>query len=208
MMKDSIIHGIGIASCTLIAGLCIFAGSKYVNHLNTNADYAIEDTKLSLAAIGNSISEHQDSAETPESIVLQGVKYLYVDDESVIDSELFEKLSKDGTILVMYEGSVYVTEDAYDKYISETPTDATSAKADNTAEGESNRKSDNEYIVLDVDGNLIYLVEKGDTLTDVSSRISYSVDEIAEYNHIKDVNLIYAGETLRVPVDDTQADAN
>jgi LysM repeat protein len=139
---------------------------------------------------------------------LQGVKYLYVDDESAIDSELFEKLSKDGTILVMYEGSVYVTEDAYDKYISETPTDATSAKADNTAEGESNRKSDNEYIVLDVDGNLIYLVEKGDTLTDVSSRISYSVDEIAEYNHIKDVNLIYAGETLRVPVDNAQAEAD
>lgn len=70
---------------------------------------------------------------------------------------------------------------------------------------DANGKPDSEFIVenVDVDGNIIYLypVVKGDTLTKVSRRVGYSVDEIAEYNHIKNVNLIYAGESLRVPFD-------
>lgn len=57
----------------------------------------------------------------------------------------------------------------------------------------------NEYVVVDIDGSMVYLVKKGDTLSTVSGLIGYSVQELAEHNLIKNVNLIYEGQTLRVP---------
>ena len=42
-----------------------------------------------------------------------------------------------------------------------------------------------------------YVVESGDTLSAISRREGLSVSEIAEMNDIKDVNKIYAGQTLR-----------
>jgi LysM domain. len=206
-MKDSIIHIIGGVGCTLIAGACIIAGGKYVSHLNDNADYALANAQSALAtsSIVQSVN-YQDGEIAPDTLNIGDVKYVYVDDKAHIDPKLFEELSADDTILFIYRGSVYVTEDAYTAYVHKEPNSSTSAEADTTAEGKDKKTTDNEYIVLDVDGNQIYLVEKGDTLTAVSSRISYSVDEIAEYNHIRDVNLIYAGEVLRVPVSVDDAD--
>ncbi len=44
-----------------------------------------------------------------------------------------------------------------------------------------------------------YIVQRGDTLTIVSSRTGFSVDFLAQYNHLKDKNLIITGEVLRYP---------
>lgn len=49
------------------------------------------------------------------------------------------------------------------------------------------------------DGTVIYHIQKGDTLCYISTLLGYSVDELAEYNHIENVNLIYADSVLRVP---------
>lgn len=49
------------------------------------------------------------------------------------------------------------------------------------------------------DGTVVYLIQKGDTLSEISAKVLYSVDELAEYNKIKDVNLIYADSALRIP---------
>lgn len=57
----------------------------------------------------------------------------------------------------------------------------------------------NEYVVVDIDGSMVYLVEKGDTLSEVSGKVGYSVQELAEHNLIKNVNLIYEGQTIRIP---------
>ena len=56
-----------------------------------------------------------------------------------------------------------------------------------------------EFAVVDPDGNMVYIVKKGDTLSKISGILGYSVDELAEYNHIHNVNLIYVGESLRIP---------
>lgn len=48
-------------------------------------------------------------------------------------------------------------------------------------------------------GDAIYIIKSGDTLTDISRLFGYSVDKLANYNEIRDVNLIYANSTLRVP---------
>ena len=45
----------------------------------------------------------------------------------------------------------------------------------------------------------VYHIQKGDTLSAISDKLLYSVDELAKYNQIKDVNLIYAGSSLRIP---------
>ncbi|MFF2053831.1 LysM peptidoglycan-binding domain-containing protein [Leifsonia sp. NPDC058194] len=45
----------------------------------------------------------------------------------------------------------------------------------------------------------IYLIQDGDTLTSISARLGMSVDSIAAYNAIRNVNVIDAGAVLRVP---------
>lgn len=45
----------------------------------------------------------------------------------------------------------------------------------------------------------VYQVQKGDTLSEVSGKVGASVDSIAHLNELDDVNLIYAGESLRIP---------
>lgn len=50
-------------------------------------------------------------------------------------------------------------------------------------------------------GSPYYHVVWGDTLSKVSSTVHVSVQELAEYNHIDNVHLIYAESDLRIPVD-------
>lgn len=54
-------------------------------------------------------------------------------------------------------------------------------------------------VVTDKKGNKIYYIKPGDTLCDISRATGFSVDELAEYNNIRDVNLIYAKSVLKVP---------
>lgn len=60
---------------------------------------------------------------------------------------------------------------------------------------------DPERVVRDADGTYVYLIEPGDTLTSISAAFGYSVDSIANLNEIRDVNLIYANSSLRIPTD-------
>ena len=58
---------------------------------------------------------------------------------------------------------------------------------------------DNVNIQVDENGNRYYHIVWGDTLCKISSLTHYSVDELAEYNHIRNVNLIYAESDLMIP---------
>ena len=44
-----------------------------------------------------------------------------------------------------------------------------------------------------------YLIKRGDTLSGIAARYHTSVSALAKLNGIKNVNLIYAGATLRLP---------
>lgn len=44
-----------------------------------------------------------------------------------------------------------------------------------------------------------YTIKKGDTLSEIAKEYNTSVNELASINNIKDVNLIYAGNTLKIP---------
>ena len=45
----------------------------------------------------------------------------------------------------------------------------------------------------------IYSIREGDTLTALSAQFGMSIDSIAAYNAVRDVNVISAGAVLRVP---------
>lgn len=45
----------------------------------------------------------------------------------------------------------------------------------------------------------IYEIIWGDTLSELSLKFGVSVDALANYNQIRDPNLIYAGSALRIP---------
>lgn len=49
-------------------------------------------------------------------------------------------------------------------------------------------------------GDVLHTVERGETLSKISSQYGVSVDQLAWYNGIQDINLIYADSVLRVPV--------
>lgn len=51
----------------------------------------------------------------------------------------------------------------------------------------------------DSSNSLIYDIKPGDTLTSISHEFGFSVDQIANLNQIRDVNVIYAGSSLRIP---------
>lgn len=58
---------------------------------------------------------------------------------------------------------------------------------------------DTSHIFQKDDGTMVYMIQPGDTLTSISATLGYSVDELANFNQIRNVNLIYANSALRVP---------
>jgi LysM repeat protein len=59
------------------------------------------------------------------------------------------------------------------------------------------RDSDQPEVIQHED--TIYYIQDGDTLTTLSAKFGMSIDYIADYNAVRDVNVISAGAVLRVP---------
>ena len=51
----------------------------------------------------------------------------------------------------------------------------------------------------DIGGQTIYIVKRGDTLSQIALKYGTTVNEIARINNIKNVNLIYVGQRLVIP---------
>lgn len=54
-------------------------------------------------------------------------------------------------------------------------------------------------VTQDSNNSPVYDIKPGDTLTSISHEFGFSVDQIANLNQIRDVNVIYAGSLLRIP---------
>ena len=68
----------------------------------------------------------------------------------------------------------------------------------NKDKGENSQPSQ-PYFEEGRDGIWIYDIQDGDTLIKISKLTGFSVDELAEFNKIRDVNLIYSQSVLRIP---------
>lgn len=118
---------------------------------------------------------------------------------------VFQNLSPDKEVIL-------IVNDGNDNSVSiKVPTDSSEAKSilrelikdDSIADvfiKEKEPVSETEY---ETEETLVYYIKEGDTLSSISDKVLYSVDELAKYNKIKDVNLIYAGSALRIPKNKT-----
>lgn len=161
-----------------ISGLTIFSSIMLVNRLNADADMQY------VAAVSESEAYANLLKTKPED---------RVDDNDDVSVNV---PSEDGTYFVdQISGDVSSAEENTVK-----PSD-TEVSADDSEAVTYPYYIGTEFVVVDPDGNMVYIVKKGDTLSAVSGIVGYSVDELAEYNHIKNVNLIYIDESIRIPAD-------
>lgn len=164
------------ALITGVTGLTVFSSTVLVNKLNADADLqyvaAVSEAKISLS-------------ETMP------------DDRSNDNDDLsLNEPSNDGTSLI--DQSVDDISSIEDSSVQASDTEVS---ADDSEAVTYPYYIGTEFVVVDPEGNMIYFVKKGDTLSAVSGIVGYSVDELAEYNHIKNVNLIYIDESLRIPAE-------
>ena len=177
--KSTIIYGLGAALILGVAGITVFLSGSFVKWLNADADMQY------VAAVSES-ETYADLLETKPK-----------DRANDNDNVSTNVPSEDGTYLVdQISGDVSSTEENTVK-----PSD-TEVSADDSEAVTYPYYIGTEFVVVDPDGNMVYIVKKGDTLSAVSGIVGYSVDELAEYNHIKNVNLIYIDESLRIPADE------
>lgn len=89
--------------------------------------------------------------------------------------------------------------------VNNTTDELTSAQTPDTTKEQTNDDiksstvENDDCVYVNEDGDVVYSIQKGDTLCEISDKFGYSVDEIAEYNRIRNVNLIYADSSLRIP---------
>ena len=175
--KNVITACLGTALILGVSGLTIFSSAMLVNRLNADADMqyvaAVNDT---YAKILETKPEYRDN-----------------DNDDVVN----DVPSKDGTFLV---DQLSDTESPLEN--ESVKTSDTEVSADDSEAVTYPYYIGTEFVVVDPEGNMVYVVKKGDTLSAVSRMVGYSVDELAEYNHIKDVNLIYVDESLCIPADE------
>ena len=177
--KSTIIYGLGAALILGVAGITVFLSGSFVKWLNADADMQY------VAAVSES-ETYADLLETKPK-----------DRANDNDNVSTNVPSEDGTYLVdQISGDVSSTEENTVK-----PSD-TEVSADDSEAVTYPYYIGTEFVVVDPVGNMVYIVKKGDTLSAVSGIVGYSVDELAEYNHIKNVNLIYIDESLRIPADE------
>ena len=168
---------LSVALIAGVTGLTVFSSVSLVNRLNADADMqyvaAVSEAKASLSeTMPNDRGDDNDEVAVDEPST-DGTSLV---DQSVDDISSIEDTSVQASDTeVSADDSEAVT---YPYYIG------------------------TEFVVVDPEGNMIYFVKKGDTLSAISGIVGYSVDELAEYNHIKNVNLIYINESLRIPAEE------
>ena len=52
---------------------------------------------------------------------------------------------------------------------------------------------------------IVYVVKKGDTLSGIASKYGTTYQKLAEYNNIKNTNLIYVGQKIKIPNQNTSS---
>lgn len=92
--------------------------------------------------------------------------------------------------------SIDIVAESDDAKVNNNALSAKPADESRTSPGVADTKATTRQ--LDV-RNGVYIIQHGDTLSELSATLGYSVDELAQYNSIRNVNRIYTGSVLRLP---------
>ena len=182
--KLSALYAGGVVLTGFFAGGIGYATVSIIDNMKYNTLKQIENNYVYAAEMQSS----QNQIDTS----------LYEADNSVVETTGF-----------VSESEVVTTEPISNDLVvqdkSESTTDSgNSPNLSNSTPADETKKYDNKNIKFDDDGTAIYYVQKGDTLSYVSSVTGYSVDSLAEYNGIFNVNVIYAGSAIRIPLTDDE----
>jgi LysM repeat protein len=192
--KIKVIIGVGSVSVLILLILTIIACKGSVNHFNQTADtayaQAVSDAKNNIQQLKQQSIVSSNMGQY-DVVTIDDEPYIYLptDDDSMNSNDSVAIIVVDTNNTQVVDGKEYVH--------VETPETLDDAIIEDDAV--DNNSQEDEYVVVSVDDDDVYLIKKGDTLSEISGMVHYSVDEIAEYNHIKNVDLIYAGESLRIP---------
>lgn len=206
--NNAVIVAIGSILLVGVLFLTGFAVKLFVEKINSNADAVYAQTKTGyIEYLRDRFLRRQSNESSSEddnrSVSVSGYSsddLVQVDGEWYILSDLVLDENNEGDkVPVLVDTANVILVDGQQYMHIENPQAVASSQDDRNLFG-------NEYIVVDIDGNIVYLVHKGDTLSQVSGRIGYSVQELAKFNDIANVNMIYEGQTLRVPASDEIVD--
>lgn len=57
------------------------------------------------------------------------------------------------------------------------------------------------YCTLDDDGQYVYIVRRGDTMSGIAGKLGFTVAELAEYNSIRNVSKISVRQVIKLPIE-------
>lgn len=171
----------GIVTATLAVGIG-FATNSIIDSVKSDAAASVAEAQK--AMYDTSQIQQQTTHAAPDESTTES----NVGDEAAIVSDIGSEQNK----------SEYENENSDDISVQSVQNN-NSPK--NPIEDENTIKN-NKYVVLTETGDAVYYINSEDTLSYISSVTGYSVDELAEYNCIRNVDLIYAGSALRIPDED------
>ncbi len=166
---------------------------------------------LALAAITmgkTTVAAKDSTTETPTTLELQpevydgfmGMMRYFADYDGSTSDTPFITDSETGRLYVIIDGKAYAVVDTEDGlYVADADAEIEDENTPLTPIQDASNGEINPNVYTDANGNTYYHVVWGDTLCSISSDLHISVDELAEYNHIRNVHLIYAESDLRIP---------
>lgn len=113
-----------------------------------------------------------------------------------VSNQQYEQTEPESTTQIESTSKSSVKSD--DKTTANKPADKEESDIKETPEKAEEQLAE-KNVSYDKDGTLIYYIQKGDTLSAISKKFGYSVDELAKYNKIQNVNKIYADSSMRIP---------
>ena len=181
----------GIIFVILVAIGVIFAAKRMVETKQALSESSVEKTRQKVneqyLAMVVSQQKQQDEIDKLEKKQAEDIENIQKQLDSLVDS-IEAKPVQDDSIetkpIQEVEPDTTVGSDL-DKDTTNSP------EADNIPNPDTIVDSNHDFGT--------YIVQKGDTLSKISAKVSCSVDALAIYNEIKDIHLIYEGSVIRIP---------
>ena len=199
--------------------IVLAAAQQYIDSEDERASQSeIDELAQQIAELNEELHRYEaENANTsPSTIVLpDGTIARVLPDGTVVDQNgnpldyngdgIIDETDTNGVIAYMDDSPVppWVGKDENGKAMVDA--DGNYLNADGTVikrDADGNWVSPDGRLTLSEDGTLTYHIMRGDTLTGISYYVNLPRDQLAEVNRIKDINVIYAGDTLEVPMTD------
>lgn len=204
--SNAVIYVLGVGIIAAAALIAVLGGRSMIDAMNRNADAEIASIQETIEnQIMQEASEKIEAAEAEAeeaSKALEEEQSKYTNDQIQWMQENHIHWNEDGNPEdedgnIVDDPTTDVNEVERAKALEETP--------ETEPEAAEDWWKDNPAITQDEDGNLVHIVERGETLGDIAAAVGYSTSELAEYNGLSNPSLIVTGQTIKIPPEDPNA---